>query len=361
MNSRHLQILLLLLLVSLAGCGSSQPAKPATFDRRAMLTELADTVIMPRHEQFVAETEALQAAVYGLRDEPTVENLSQAQEQWRRTAEAWAQVEPFGFRFTMVVHNQIKKWPINQPFIEDFIVEEEKIDEPFIESIGSTSKGLTVIEYFLFSPAVSDEALVQGLVAEPNRLAYLVALTENLHRKAGELLALWSSEGENQRQAFIEADLSANEVQGSISMLANEMIEMTELIANTKLHYPLKGVYGSAQPQAVESPYANYSLPLAAANLQALRQTFQVGYAGYIDFLPTEPSDPPLSAEVDEQFERTIAALEAIDQPLAVAVLEQPEAVDAAYTEAKVLVVLLKADMANHLGITITFSDNDGD
>lgn len=77
--------------------------------------------------------------------------------------------------------------------------------------------------------------------------------------------------------------------------------------------------------------------------------------------MQTEPRDPPLSAEVDEQFERTIAALEAIDQPLAVAVIEEPATVEAAYTEAKALVVLLKADMANHLGITITFSDNDGD
>jgi predicted lipoprotein len=358
MKSNLFQILLLLLSLSLAGCGAGQPA---SFDRRAMLTTLAETVIMPWHEQFTAESTALQTAVYQFRDQPSEETLAKLQDQWRATAITWAQIEPFGFRFTMVVHNQIKKWPINPHFIEDFIAEGEPIDEPMIESIGSTSKGLVAIEYFIFSPETSQAELVQRLSQEPRRMAYLVALVENLQRKAGELEALWSPAGDNQLQAFIEADFSGNEVQGSISMLANEMIEMVEVIANNKLNYPLKGAYATPQPQAVESPYAQASLPLIEANLRSLRQTFEAGFAGYLDFLQADYNGQPLSEVTDAQFERALTALEAIDSPLAVAVVENPEPVAEAHEEVKNLVVLLKADLANHLGITITFSDNDGD
>jgi predicted lipoprotein len=262
----------------------------------------------------------------------------------------------------MIVHNQIKKWPINMTFIEKFITEEaDTIDEPFIESIGSTSKGLTVIEYLIFNPDLTDTAIAQRLAAEPRRMAYLVGLVENLHRKSQELLLMWVAEGDNQAQAFIEADFSANNVQGSISMLANEMIEEVEMIANAKLNYPRQGVYGDPQPQAVESPYAQYSIPLAVNNLRGLQQTFNAGLADYVDFLQANQSDVHLSEAINRQFEQAIAALEAVSPSLQAAVIEDPGTVEQAYNEVKALLVLFKVDLANQLSITITFSDNDGD
>lgn len=368
----------LLMLSGLTGCALNQPqaaappveetieatepTKPATFDRQAMLRRIVEGSIFPLHEQFVAETEALQQAVYDLRDDPTEETLAQAQNQWQTTAATWAQAEHLSLRFTMIVHNQIKKWPINVRFIEGFITEEtDTIDEPFIESIGSTSKGLTAIEYLLFSPEMSETDTLQTLVDDPRRMAYLVALTENLQRKAEELRLLWAAEGDNQAQAFIEADFSANEVQGSISMLANEMIALVEGVANTKVDYPLSGTYAEPQPQAVESPYAGYSIPLAVANLRGLQQTLKAGFNDYLDFLGAEYQGQPLSAAIDAQIEQTIAALEAIEPPLSTAVLDNPDTVERAYDETKMLIVLLKTDMANQLGLTVTFSDNDGD
>ena len=35
--------------------------------------------------------------------------------------------------------------------------------------------------------------------------------------------------------------------------------------------------------------------------------------------------------------------------------------VEAAYEELRTLLVLFKVDMVNHLGLTLTFNDNDGD
>ena len=43
------------------------------------------------------------------------------------------------------------------------------------------------------------------------------------------------------------------------------------------------------------------------------------------------------------------------------AVVESPDTVSAARDAVNDLLVLLKVDMANQMGFTITFSDNDGD
>jgi predicted lipoprotein len=362
-----------LLLVGLAGCGVTEPQgevnageTPAnaadSFDRRAMLSNIVEHSILPLHNQFVAETEALQQAVHQFRADPTTENLAQVQRQWQSTAAAWAQAEHLGFRFTMVIHNQIKKWPINANFIEKFITETtDPIDEPFIETIGSTSKGLTAIEYLIFDPKLADEEIVDRFTAEPRRMAYLVSLVENLQRKSRELQLMWVAGGDNQAQAFIEADFSGNNAQGSISMLANEMIEDIEHIANARLNYPRKGAYGEPQPEAVESPYAQYSALLIANNLQGLQQTFNAGLGGYLDFLQAGQSDARLSEAINRQFEQAIIAVEAISPSLQAAVVDDPAAVERAYNEVKALLVLFKVDMANQMGITITFSDNDGD
>ncbi len=332
------------------------------FDRRGMLENTVTESIMPLHEAFIIETELLEQAAYDFRDDPTAETLTQLQTQWRSTAEAWAKAEHLGFRFTMIIHNQIKKWPINTNFIEKFITEvDTPINETFIESIGSTSKGLTAIEYLIFDPNLTNEEITEKLVSEPRRMAYMVSLTENLDNKSQQLLSMWSAEGDNQAQAFIEADFSNNNIQGSVSMLANEMIVVVENVANNKINFPLTGIQGNPEPDAVESPFGQHTVPLLINNLRGLQLTFNVGLADYLDFLEAGDRPQPLSTAINEQIEVTIAALEAISPNLQTAVTEDPETVQQAFNEAKKLIVLFKADMANQLGITITFSDNDGD
>lgn len=209
---------------------------------------------------------------------------------------------------------------------------------------------------------MTNDEIVTRLSAEPRRMAYLVGLAENLHNKALALQLMWLPEGDNQGQVFIEADLGAYDVQGSISMLANEMIAEVEEIANVRLNYPRKGTYGDPQPEAVESPYAQYSVPLAVSNLRGLQQTFNAGLASYLDFLQTNNQlDGLLSEAINQQFDEASAALEAISPSLQTAVVDDPAAVEAAYTEVKNLLVLFKADMANQMGLTITFNDSDGD
>jgi len=366
-------LILIVFFTVLSGCTTTQTQPEVTeaevaqpeFTRRTMLTDIGQVVIMPVHEQFLVEAKTLAEVLHQVKAEPTVDTLNGAQEQWRITALAWRRVEPFSLRFAMIVHNQINKWPTNIGFIDKFIASEEVIDEPFIESIGSTSKGLPAIEYLLFDVKLSQTEILAQLTDTPRRLDYLAALGDNLARKADELLALWSTEGDNQLTAFIEADFSGGELQGSISMQANELIALVETITQQRVGRPMKGTYGTPVPEAAEAHQAEYSLPLVIESLHGFQQAFnggdKLGFDDYLDYLEAQYHGQTLSTAINEQTEQTIVALQAIDEPLHLAVINQPEVVQAAYDELKQLIVLTKVDMANHLGITVTFSDNDGD
>ena len=71
--------------------------------------------------------------------------------------------------------------------------------------------------------------------------------------------------------------------------------------------------------------------------------------------------EEPLSQVILRQFDAALAALRAIDGPLETAVQANPAQVESAYQETLSLLTLLKADMVNQLGLTLTFNDNDGD
>lgn len=330
-------------------------------DRRVLLNNLVETQILPLHRQLLSETESLQQLVAKFAEQPTVETLSAAQAQWRKSAEAWARIEPFDLRPVMFAVSQIKKWPVNTEALEQYIADEEVIDEYVVVALGATEKGLTAIEYFLFGHNLSIDESLAKLTTQPKRMTYLVALSQNLPKATAELLMLWSAGGDDQTQKFINADFTPNNVQGSISMVANVMIALVEAIVKTKLDYPLHGILADPQPDAVESPYADHSTALIIANLRTIQQIFDAGLGDYLDKLDVTARDIPLSAAIDAKIEESIIALEAIDQPLRAAILKNPKSVQAARDQVRALLVLLKVDMANQLGITVTFSDNDGD
>jgi predicted lipoprotein len=333
-----------------------------------LVAAIVNERILPEHEAFVAAAATLQTTVAGLGASPSPATLAAAQEQWRATAEAWARVEPFQLRFSMLVSSEIKKWPINDLYIEELLANTAPIDAAALSMAGSTAKGLVTLEYLLFAPGPGTSAstgdsagaaVLAALEASPRRLDYAAAVATDLARLSRDLLYLWSPSGDGHAQALIDASLSPNNmVAGSISMLTNEMIALLEGIVKTKLSYPLSGTDGLARPEAVESPYAGYSVPLIVANLATMQAVFQNDLAPYVTFLA---GNDQLVAAIDAQFDRTLAALAAIPGPLEAAIVANPDAVATARDEVRNLLRLIKVDLANQLGITVTFSDSDGD
>ena len=331
------------------------------FERKAMLENIALNVVLPLQQSFVEQTQALEEAVQTLSQNPSQETLQAAQETWTAASAAWQRVNLFevgGLEMTMLF-NQISKTPTDPALIDKAISEGK-----YAESVGSTSKGLPALEYLLFSPK-GDEATLTSL-EDAAWMDYLVDLSTDLSQKADELHTLWSPDGENYAATFAAADAQGGKTQGSINMLVNEMVNLSEVIVRDKLGRPLgKMNGGEPAPETAEAARSDASLVNLISNVEALKMTFNgaegLGFDDYLNYINAFYAYGPLSETINEQFDETLTALNAIEMPLSRAVTETPDAVQTAYDKARLLVILLKSDMGNQMGVTVTFNDADGD
>ncbi len=331
------------------------------FDRQAMLNNIAFNIFLPLHEDFVGKAETLNQAVGAFAQNLNPNTLKTAQEAWKEAALQWQRCNLFevGSMSAMLFHNQISKTPANIELIEEHITKADKIDEAFIESIGSTSKGLPAIEYFLFS-LEGNEAVISSLKdGPPERLQYLVALAQNLSSKAKRLYDLWIPEGDNFIEKLTTPKLGTQE---PINILVNAMVAQALGIGREKIGRPFGKITGEPLLETTQGRLSGTSIEQIISNLEVLQLTFNgadgLGFDDYLDFIDTSDS---LAEKVNQKLDGTLDALKKIGDPLDIAVLENPEQVEQAYAEVRELAILLRADTANQLGVTITFNDSDGD
>ncbi len=358
-------LLALICTVLFVGVGLNRtPAQVQSFDRRAMLDALVTETILPLHQTLAQEAATLETAGATFQGNPTAENLVAFQAAWQATSIAYEHVQLYSFQRVMPYMTQLDSAPPNIPFIEGYVDLEEPgtIDAAFVEFLGSSSKGLPALEYFIFA-----EGALTSLTEVQNRRDYAAALAVDVRRVADLLVDEWTPGNDGYGDRFLSADDEPANVRGSVSMLTNEMIAELEDVARFWLGGPLgyrDG--GEPMPELVEAPYSSTSVAKLIANVES----FQVALNGsgdapaladYLDFLGAELDGEPLSDVLNAQATTVIEALEAIEGPLSVAVVEDTDTVQAAYDEAVTLLRLVKTDAANQLGITVTFSDNDGD
>jgi predicted lipoprotein len=204
------QIILGVFLLLLLGCGGTDAVtetavpsptnSPSGFNRQAMLENITHQIIIPAHEQFVAATEDLAAAVTTFTADPTLANLELAQKAWREAAVARTGLLSFrlGPVDDSLLHNRLDNQPARDTFIEETIAGDVTIDAAFIESIGSSSIGLGAMEYLLFDPEGGNAAVLVRFIEAENadrRRDYLHGVAQNLPQKANALLQIWLPEG----------------------------------------------------------------------------------------------------------------------------------------------------------------------
>lgn len=363
---RRFYLLLTLLLIT--ACA----AIPGTsrFDRGAMLRNLSENVAYPLINDAAIQSEALVQSVYTFRDNPTPDTLNAVRSQWLTTSLAWERTEVVALDADMTLLTQIDKWPSNEKFIEDFIAGEAAINVNFVAGSGSTSKGLPAVEYLIFH-ADSDDATLVSQFEEPQRMAYLVAAAENVRDNIKTLQTFWSPEGGNYVATFASAELDDGDLQSSVSMSVNELVVVLEGMVQKELAIPLGSKsYGEPFPTAAEGWRSLTSTQNLIANLEGVRFILTgdsttgvegVGLNDYLDALNATSGEVLLSQAINTQLDVAMNALEAIDQPLTIAIETHKETVEKARDELRALLVLIKNDMASQLGVTITFNDSDGD
>jgi uncharacterized protein len=348
-------------------------AQNDAFDRRAMLENIGNNIILPLHHDFLAQVAALQSAAHSFRDAPTEENLELMQQAWRDTAYLWKQVWLFNLgRLTFVYQSRIENdSPIATQIIDNIINGTDPLDENSISVFGSNVIGLRTVEYLIFSPAEGNTRVIDNFTTQASaqrRMTYLMITVDDLYASADQIWQIWSPDNQNYLAEFIDAD-DPSSVQESIVMLTNQMLITLEAVTNVSIGWPLGTVAGSIQPDLVEAPYSGYSVERLRSFFEVLRATYNgstdaengLGFDDYLNSFGAMYNDLPLADEINREIDDIFATLDSINEPLDAALTAQPDLVQTLYDECRDLVIIMKTDMTSQLGVTITFSDADGD
>ena len=349
-----------------------------SFDRKGMLTSLANSVIVPSFDGFYTETITLETAVNAFANDPTSSTkLLEAQKAWTKMASVWKlasvfQQGPIADKFLLTnIDFSNKGTNINTSLLEKAITDgtAATINNDYIEQKGATVKGIFAIEYLIFdkNPAltvVTDKFIkTEG---STKRVTYLKALATNLKIQAKLISDDWKGPYGSK---FINAD--GRDINSSLGVLANTIIDQIYTIRDERIGVPRGNRNnGTPQPDLAQAVLSGNSIDLIISELKSIENAFLgrtpagidgIGIDNLLDKLEAKSDGVLLSTKIKSQFATVYAKLAAIPTKLPVAVVSNQTEVAAAYTEIKKLQVMLEIDMINNLGVLLTFSDNDGD
>lgn len=348
--------LLLVSLVALSAC--SDPVTEPAVDRAALLDELARGVIVPAYEELATEAATLEAEADMLCATRTMDALLRTRAAWLAVRRPWRTAEAFelGPVRDLRIKNAIEFLPLREDDVEAVLAGAEPIDDAYVASLGVQARGLPVLEYLLFG----DDVLASLGDASPSRRClYIASLATDLAVQSERLAEAWRPTGGNYGATL--AEMSS----GGVDDLVNASIETLQLLEGERIAKPLgRRDGGTPQLDAIEVRRSGAALADLKAGLRGIEAIYTGDYAASdtrgIAALVVD-SNPTLDARIRGQIATAKSALDRVPEPLSDAIVQSPEVVEEAFLALRALLRLMAADLASQLGVTTTFSDNDGD
>jgi len=365
-NWRRAAVLAFILLAGESVFPRSATAQTVT--KEALLRNMVQDVIAPAYQELALKCHALTESLEGFVKIANSESLEKARQAWgaallssRRIQ--WLQTGPIADREYLSSFYYSKVLAIR---IEAVVKSPRAIDDSYLGELGATAKGMFALEYLLFDRKVQQSAEGSQPVATvlasfsgadaTRRGQYVLALARDLETKAGHLAADWAATGEQSAPAKFVAG-----GQESLNRVINQLAQFIEQIAEQRIDFVLHLPQPIApQLNRVEGSASGTSQQSVVALLRGAQKLYRGADGGGLEVY-LKHLNGPLAERLKGQFESAIAAVESIGAPLEQVVPENPASVQNAQDKTRALEVLCKTDLASVLGVTLTFSSNDGD
>lgn len=338
-----------------------------SFDRKLMLTNYADNLIIPSLEELDAATGVLLSSAITFDTEKNISNLTALQDAWLdayakfQYANAW-NFGPGGEQgLKKALIEEIGTFPVSETKINDNIT----ANNTNFSDFNRDARGFLAMEFLLFSLTDDNNAVLSRFLTEPNASVYLLALANHLKDNTAAVKNAWVSD---YRTAFINND--GTSVGSSTSQLYNEFVRSFETIKNFKLGLPIGNRPGqvTTEPTRVEAYYSGQSVEMMKLHMKAIEDIWYgksktgTDGVGFKDYLLSVTGGADLVTATEAQLSVLNAALTAVPNTrLSEQVNSNKTQLENLYVEFQKHTRFFKSDMSSLLGIAITYSSGDGD
>jgi len=365
---------LFLILTVLFSCSENSDNQGNTSDnynRQALLSNLANNIILPAHTSFNDGLANFSSNVSIFNQDRNIDNLLNVQEHFVEVYRLWQHIEMFNIGLAEEIYfiQKMNIYPANVTRIQNNM-NSDNID---LDSNPNhySSQGFPAIDYLLFGMTESNDLILNLYVENDIYMNYLILLVEKMVSNSEAVLEYW----EDNKQDFINS--TGNTTTSSLNMLTNDFIYYYEKgFRANKIGIPA-GVWSGDLPQNVEAYYkSNISKLLAIEALNASKNFFlgkhygsQVDGEGLYDYLgyldDTNYSDSSmfvgLNDDIISSFDNSMQKLMLLNDNFALQIQTDNIKMLEAYDAIQEGVVRLKTNMLSILGISVDYFDADGD
>lgn len=333
-----------------------------TFDRKAMLSNMASAVIKPSLATTASDLNNLHNAATTFSTTTNVLNLTALRDQFMISYKSFQHCKMYNFgpMLDYGVKTTMNTYPTDTLKIESNV----STGTYTIAAIGNVDAiGFPALDYLLYAEGLGVISVVDSFFTSPNALkrrTYLTDITGKMKTEFDQVITAWTA----YEASFVNAD--GNDFTGSTSLLFNEMVKDIELLKNAKVGIPAgQQTGGQTLPTYVEGYFSQSSIDLAKENVLGLKIAFHggngIGLDNYIRDVEDDEITTSLADNILAQFDVCTQKFNAIPGSLSAAVDTSPTEVLNSWNEIKKLLTYCKTDMSSTLGLLITFQDNDGD
>jgi predicted lipoprotein len=360
-NTAAVFLFICTLTIVLSGCKREDDDTEQMVETSETMRHIGEAVIAPSYDEWKTSSVQMNSAAVTFTSSPDEVTLADLRLALKESWIDWqyCSTYEFGPAFSLGLRENTNTFPAD---VEDIQI---RIESGALAQ-NPDERGYPALDFLINGSAQSDQDIILLFSSDENaesRSAFLTNLTEKISDDANTVSGAWQS-------GYVDdfAQNTGTQAGSALSLLVNELNKDFEMIKRERIALPLGLLtLGIPLPDRCEAYYGGYSSELAYEHMLSIEQTYTgLDGRGLDDLLNDaeafhQPSDQLLDEAIQEQMAIGIGQLETLPDPLSETVELEPETVEACYDELQALVVLLKTDMPSALGVSITFTDNDGD
>lgn len=362
--------LLTLVLWLAVGCERVQP-----YDYKQLFADTASVVVLPGYRELRAQSSELLKATTAFCKTPETTSLESLRKAWREARGAWKriQVVHYGPVMDLSLRSHLDWWPSKPNKIQEALDATGTADVKWIGGLGASARGLPAMEWLLFSETKKDDELLKDFQVQQGkpsrRCAVLLAYASAIDDKVEEVLKKWEPAHGNFATELTQTALGSKTFatnQDAINRLVNDLLYLNQKILLTKLGKPLgKSTGGEVQPKLLESYLSENSVADLRNNLAGMKALFSGQWGdkkgeslmSFLRFLGAGE----MGQRILKEMEDAETALKALKSPLSKDLAAQKAELEKVYKAFSKLQESFSVDLVGRLGVTVGFSDNDGD
>lgn len=337
------------------------------FDRKLMLENITDNIILPAFDDFSEKIEVLELSVITFSNDLDLASLEQVQSHWFEAYKTWQHIEMFNLAKAEEVYyiQKMNTYPASISKIENNI--STGIYNLESNNNNWVAQGFPTLDYLLFG--IQDNATNTVLFYKNNdNIAHLNYLKDVVSHMVS-ITELVRQDWLLTRDAFVSS--TENSATSSLNTLTNDFIYYFEKGLRTNKFGIPSGVFSANNTRVlnVEAYYnSNISKLLSLEALNAVRnffngQTYNSASSGKSlkDYIAYMTEDTILNDAILTKFDEANQLINGLNDNFVNQINSDKDPMIAVFNKLQEGVILLKTDMLSVLSISVDYIDADGD